>query len=316
MSCTTRQAVKIEPPRELLIDSMMERIKRNSPDIKKYFILDENREIIVKADLTGTWPDTNEIEHFEVIYDLKYPEAGSGGAFLIPFSVRSSETGETRYDRLTWKPRKDVTGVLLSFDDDFMENWEENFDLFDQYNARVTFFIQGDYNSFCITALERGHDIGYHTQNHLNLTKVSREVFDEETSFYIDDFRNEGVPLTSFAYPFGLSEPWMHDELLESFKILRGYGVTYRLYERTSIREGFSSSKALDNILFKKDEDFEAAIDIMFRTVMFIGGDLILPLTTHIISDDADWGIKPHRLRYLLESAKDLQLNFYRYKDL
>jgi len=298
------------------MESAVERVKQNSSEIKKYFILDENRDIIVKADLAEIWPEMNTVEHFEVIYDLKYPETTGSGGFYIPFTVSSAETGETRQDKLFWQPRRDGTGILLAFDDDYVDIWEEYFNFFDLYNARVTFFIQGEHISFCLEALERGHDIGYHTQQHLNLTKVSREVFDEETVSRLDDIREAGIPLTSFAYPFGLSEEWMNEELSKSFKILRGYGVTFRVYDRVSIREGYSSSKALDNILFKRDEDLEKVIDHMFSTIKFIGGNLILPLTTHTISEEADWGIKPDRLRYLLEAAQKMQLNFYRYKDL
>jgi hypothetical protein len=54
----------------------------------------------------------------------------------------------------------------------------------------------------------------------------------------------------------------------------------------------------------------------MFRTLKFIGGDRILPITTHDISDNADWGIKPRRLEFLLENARALKLKFYRYGDL
>jgi len=314
ISCATRQPLIISP--SPFTEKTVSRIKKNSHDIKKFFILDENKNIIVKADYSELRQGTKEIEHFEVIYDLKDPASDGRGGFFIPFTVRSLETGETEQDKLFWKPRKDATGILLAFDDNYIEAWEQNFDLFDFYHAQVTFFIKGEYISFCREALKRGHDIGYHTENHLNLTKVSREVFDEETLSKVGDYRKAGIPLTAFAYPFGLSEPWMNEELLKSFKILRGYGVTFRVYDRASIREGYSSSKALDNILFKRDEDFEATVDLMFRTIKFIGGNLILPLTTHNISDTADWGIKPYRLRYLLQSANDMQLKFYRYKDL
>jgi len=317
ISCATRRPVIVPPPPPLPpIQTAHERIKQNSPEIKKYFILDENRDIVVKADIDETKPGTNETEHFEVIYNLKHPEADGSGGFFIPFTISSQETGETKRDKLFWKPQRDGAGILLAFDDDYVDVWEQYFDFLDLHNARVTFFLQGEHIDFSIEALERGHDVGYHTQNHLNLTKVSREVFDEETLAKVDEIRSAGIPLTTFAYPFGLSEDWMNEELRKSFRIMRGYGVTFRVYDRVSVREGYSSSKALDNILFKRDEDFELVVDHMFRTIKFIGGNLILPLTTHTISDDADWGIKPDRLRYLLEAANKLQLNFYRYKDL
>ncbi|MDR2079040.1 MAG: polysaccharide deacetylase family protein, partial [Treponema sp.] len=72
-------------------------------------------------------------------------------------------------------------GVLLAFDDDYADIWERYLDLFDRYEVRVTFFIQGDYSPFCTVAENRGHEIGYHTKNHFNLLKVSRQVFLEET---------------------------------------------------------------------------------------------------------------------------------------
>ena len=314
-ACTTSKAVKVTPAPAAppAMETAVQRIKQNSADIKKYFNLDDKKEIILKAELT------EQGEHFEVIYDMKRTEPGNpsdpAGGFLIPFSVESNKSGAVRYDSLLWKPQKDAAGILLTFDDDYMEIWEQNFDLFDEYGARVTFFVQGEYCSFCNAALARGHDVGYHSLNHLNLPKVSREIFDEETLSGIQVFREAGVPLDSFAYPFGLSETWMHEELLKTFRILRGYGVTFRVYDSHTIRKGYISSRALDNILFKKDEDFEAVIDIMLRTVKFIGGDLVLPLTSHNISDTADWGIKPHRLEYLLKAARDLKLNFYIFRD-
>ena len=323
MSCSTGKAVIVSPPPAvsgIVMDPVVQRIKENGPDIKKYIVLDENREIAVKADF---FVDDNEMQNaleetrrFEVVYNMKNAEADGEGGLIIPFEAISADLGESRHDVLFWKPQKDGTGILLAFDDNYWEAWERNFDLFDHYNAKVTFFVQGEYSSFCAAAMERGHDVGFHTINHLNLPKVSRKVFDEETQAGVKNFREAGLPMTSFAYPFGLSETWMHEELLKTYKILRGYGVTFRAYDRSFIREGFSSSKALDNILFKKDEEFESLIDLMLRAVKFVESNLILPLTTHDISETADWGIKPRRLIYLLQTANDLQLNFYRYKDL
>jgi hypothetical protein len=304
-----REPEAISKPEAVIIFTPMEsavrRVKENSPLLKKYFTLDKDRNVIVKA----------ETEDFEVIYDMKNSTPDGSGGFSLSFTLTSLSSGESRQDTLSWKPERNADGILLAFDDDYLEAWENNFDLFDHYGAKVTFFVQGEYSSFCGTALKRGHDVGYHSWNHLNLPKVSREVFRKETLSRIPAFRDAGVPLDSFAYPFGLSEEWMHEELLKTFRILRGYGVTFRVYDAGIIRQGYISSRALDNILFKTDEEFKAAIDIMFRTLKFTGGNLVLPLTSHDISDNAAWGIKPGRLVYLLQSVNDMRLNFYVYRD-
>jgi hypothetical protein len=327
LSCAGRPAVvesappKTEQPVESVVESTVNlavrRIKRNSPDIKKYFILEESGDITVKADLSETQRNQREPELFEVTYDLNFTaEAPAASGYTVPFTLKSLKTNTVVNDRLLWKPQKGSAGILLSFDDNYEETWEKYFDFLDRYNAKATFFIQGEYSSFCNAALERGHDIGFHTKNHLDLRNVSSEVFYRETLGSAEPFRNAGIPLYSFAYPYGFSSPWMHEELLKHYSSLRGYGVTFRLYDKTQISGGYHVSKALDNTLFKKDEDFRAAVDIILRTVKFIGGDLVLPLTTHDISDTANWGIKPQRLEYLLQTANDLHLVFYTYRDL
>jgi peptidoglycan/xylan/chitin deacetylase (PgdA/CDA1 family) len=207
----------------------------------------------------------------------------------------------------------DDSGILLAFDDTYEKSWEEHFALLDRYGVRATFFVQGNFSPFCTTAMARGHEIGYHTKNHLNLLRVSRRVFFEETIQDIEAFRQEGLPLKAFAYPYGFSEPWMHEALAGTFSILRGFGAACRIYTVDTIKKGYISSKSIDNIMYQNDEAFEDDISAMLRTVKFTGG--ILPLTSHAIAEDASWGISPKRLEYLLKTATDLKLKFYRYGD-
>jgi len=338
-----------ETPVPSLFDLALFLVRQNPPELIKYFFLDENREIVVMAELfnlaISNENEESESEVFEVIYHIAHFQAteaeGFAGGFFVPYTITSISTGEQRQDVFLWQPVRDASGVLLSFDDDYFDNWEAYFDLFEYHNARVTFFVQGKINndeaspepqtndiaenfyedelldilSFSITALERGHDIGYHTISHPDLRWISLDDFMEETVNQSLHFREAGIGLSSFAYTFGFSEPWMHDILSETFDILRGYGVTYRLYNSGEIRNNFISSRAIDTILFREDEAFIRAMNIMLRTVKFIGGDLVLPITTHEISEDAAWGITAQRLDFLLEEINKLQLNFYTFND-
>ncbi|MCL2478239.1 MAG: polysaccharide deacetylase family protein, partial [Treponema sp.] len=193
-------------------------------------------------------------------------------------------------------------------------------DLFDKYNCKITFFIQSAWDPqllehFCTEALKRGHDIGFHTINHLDLRKVSMDVFLAETVEPVELYRQAGIPVTAFAFPFGFSEPWMYDILWPSFDVLRGYGTTYRLYSDEKVRAGFLISKAIDNTVIKGDENFQKTITSMLRTVKFLNDGQILPVTTHDISDDAAWGISAARLEFFIKTASDLGLKFYRYSD-
>jgi peptidoglycan/xylan/chitin deacetylase (PgdA/CDA1 family) len=294
------------------LERVLQKIRANADDITKYVEAGDGTDIIVKADITEG----------EAEYEVRYDLANAIPVPFLPtenpryevgFSLRDKQTGAEQQDRFQWIITPGDAGLLLSFDDDYMNVWENNFDLFDRYGAKITFFVQGPHSPFCARAQSRGHDIGYHTIHHLNLPLVSQDVFFAETVSEIERFRNDGVPLRAFAYPFGLSESWMLEALSGSFAVQRGYGVSFHLYTINTITGGYIRSRAIDNILFKKDEDFEALITIMLRTAKFTGG--VLPLTTHDISDTADWGIKPERLEYLLGTARDLQLQFYRYSD-
>jgi peptidoglycan/xylan/chitin deacetylase (PgdA/CDA1 family) len=309
----------LPPPFKQPFEQALEKVKQNGKDIDKYFILDEGR-IVVKAGLRDANGD------FEIIYDLENAREIESSGYEVGFSCRDKESGLLLKDALVWYPLAAdaapsetapslTAGLLLSFDDDYTASWERYFDLFDIYNAKVTFFINGRAAPFCAKAVNRGHDVGYHSLSHRDLRQMSREEFNREAIEPVKAFRDAGIPLSSFAYPFGFFEPWMHSALLRSFGILRGYGVTFRPYSEAEIRRGYISSRAIDNTIIPSDEDFYCLVNIMLMTVKFIDKSLVLPLTTHDISATASWGISPRRLEYLLRTANKLGLVFYRFSD-
>ncbi|WP_461255740.1 polysaccharide deacetylase family protein [Treponema sp. R80B11-R83G3] len=320
MSCSKSNIIKrplsAAPEVPPLINAI-QKIKRNSSEIKKYILFDKTGELVVKADIEEKDKKGNTF-YFQVLYDMKRAKIDNSGEYLITFVLKDLETGEPYEDKLLWKPQKDDSGILLSFDDHYYKSWENYFGLFDRYNAKVTFFVTGTYKTnsyFSRAALKRGHDIGYHTLNHMRLPNITMQDFHIQTISQVGNFRNMEVPLVSFAYPYGLHRTWMHDELLKTYKVVRGYDICFHVYDRQTIREGFIFSRSIDNITFKYEDEFIAAIDIMFRTIKFTEQNLILPLTSHDITNKITWAIKPHRLEYILQTANELQLNFYRYSD-
>ena len=314
-------AVEAERPRPLpspespALGRAVQSIKNNGPEIKKYLPPGDSDpsdsgpgsgyDIIVKADMPG----------YEVSYDLLNARPLDAFRWAVDFRVEEKESGLVREETLVWEPQEDDAGILLAFDDYFPQTWEAHFDLLDRYKARVTFFIQGEVCAFCFKAWEKGHDIGYHSLNHQDLRRLSREEFLAETLLPVEAFRREGLPPASFAFPYGFSEPWMWEILAEGFAVLRGYGVRFRVYNERIIRAGLISSQAIDNILYKEDGDFERRLGLILRVIKFLGPETIAAFTTHDISDTASWGIKPARLEFFLRSARDLKLRFYRYRD-
>jgi peptidoglycan/xylan/chitin deacetylase (PgdA/CDA1 family) len=225
---------------------------------------------------------------------------------VIP--VPDAETGiEDRDDE-----DEAVSGILLGFDDTYYANWEAAFPLFEQYGAHVTFFVQGN-RSFCLNALAYGHDIGYHTENHTDLRNADDAAWHHET---LDSARLlHDIPLTSFAYPFGFSEPWMDAELLKTYAIIRGFGTTPHFYTMEEIKTGIITSKSIDNTIIPDDDTFYQTISDLLETAK-AAGNVVLPLTTHNIDNTAQWGIKIYRLEFLLKTATEMGLRFYTYREL
>jgi len=302
----------LPPPLKQPFENALDKIKRNGKDMDKYFVTDKEGRITVKSDLR------DENGNFEIVYDLENAKELGNSAYEVGFSCLDKESGMLLKDVLVWNISASASGLLLAFDDDFTDAWERYFDLFDKYKAKVTFFINGNaggkVNPFCAKALNRGHDVGYHSLNHLDLRKMPRKEFNRETVEPVKAFGDAGIPVLSFAYPYGFYEPWMHDALLGSFGVLRGYGTAFRLYNEKEIRRGYISSRAVDNTVIPSDGDFYRIVNTMLRTVKFIDKNLVLPVTTHDISAAA-WGISPRRLEYLLKTANGLGLVFYRYSD-
>ena len=205
-------------------------------------------------------------------------------------------------------------GLLLSFDDYSIDGWREHFDLFDKYGAKVTFFINfTDPDGFCKEALARGHEIGYHTASHVNLTEVSKSEFYEQAIAPLEIFREAGCEITSFAYTNGAYEDCMHEELLKYYDTLRGAYTFQGVYKETLLN-GFIESYPLDNKFFESDKDYEETVIELLDALVACNDGTVASVYSHAISG-GDWCITPERLEFLLKEAQKRDLVFYTFNE-
>lgn len=206
------------------------------------------------------------------------------------------------------------SGILLSFDDYNAENWESYFDLFDEYDAHVTFFITAYApTDFCRAATERGHEIACHTGGHVRVPELSEEEFYQQAIAPIEEFRKEGYELTTFSYPYGDHTEETDKELLKYYKTLRG-AFRHDLHQKISFKNAFVESKSIDNVNYQSDEEYEkTVIDILQQARD--NKRAISSFYSHAIGG-GDWNVSEERLEFLLKTAKEYGLKFYTYKDL
>ncbi|NIJ51075.1 polysaccharide deacetylase family protein [Dyadobacter arcticus] len=132
------------------------------------------------------------------------------------------------------------SGVAISFDDHFINEWYALRPLFQKYNAKVTFFITcpDSLSTDEITKLKQlekdGHEIGFHSTTHGKSTELIAAVgpakyADLELKPGLKHMAAAGFSPTSYAHPGG-----NHNDKVDSvltaygFKILRDVAVSRR----------------------------------------------------------------------------------------
>jgi len=126
-----------------------------------------------------------------------------------------------------------TSGVVITLDDDYVDEWAAADDILKAYNWKATFFVSkcAQLNEGEMTKLKvfkaSGHEIGGHGLNHLNalqfISAYSADTYLKEEIFpMVDIMDGAGLHATSFAYPFGARNKDTDDVLLNRFSILRG----------------------------------------------------------------------------------------------
>jgi len=130
-------------------------------------------------------------------------------------------------------------GIVLTFDDDRVDNWFVYLPLFDSLGVKATFYITR-YNRFSAAQKRKlsiiknkGHEIAFHSTNHYNMEEY---VYKQKHS--IDDLirceveaglklmNKDGYYPTTFAYPYGAHNGLFDKLLMRYFKSVRALNGT------------------------------------------------------------------------------------------
>lgn len=218
-------------------------------------------------------------------------------------------------------------GIVLTFDDDYIDDWYDAEKVLRPYNWKATFFICR-YSTFTPGQKQKlrhlkaaGHDIAGHGFNHLNAIKYAAEFGLDK---YINDeilplkaaMAKDGFDIRSFAYPDGAHSVALDKELLKYFDIIRGttYGelapesqYCYYQGERVIYGLGIDDDYKQFNVPYYKTLiDYAKAHD---KIVIFYG---------HKIIENADEKLETplHALEDLCRYASEKGLTFYTVDEL
>jgi len=124
-------------------------------------------------------------------------------------------------------------GVVITFDDYFVNEWIEADKLLSKYNWKATFCVSNfdQLSSADISNLKQlqknNHEIAGHGFFHLNAKEFTKKHGKQkylETEIFplIEAFKKNEIVLETFAYPFGAKNQTLDFELKKHFKIIRG----------------------------------------------------------------------------------------------
>jgi len=131
-----------------------------------------------------------------------------------------------------------VPGLALSFDDTAIDAWFALRPLFDQYGAKVTFFVCRYQNVELPqrTELQQlgadGHAIEAHTVNHLRAPDYVEEhgldaYLHDEVDPSFARLRQDGFAVDAFAYPFGARTSQIDRAIGKRVSVVRSVAFTY-----------------------------------------------------------------------------------------
>lgn len=216
-------------------------------------------------------------------------------------------------------------GICISFDDRTVDQWFELRELFNKYNAKVTFFVTR-FDSLSAAQVGKlkilqadGHEIGFHGVLHVVSEQYIKEhslleYLDHEIVSGINTMNAQGFYPTSFSYPYSAKYTGTDKELLKYFYVLRSEAIIKKGVDIVTVNEAY----------YKHDGE---------RLVYAMAIDRNGPLNSAIVEQAMKraiekkevlmlYGHEPGRtfdtafLEQILKLSRDKSLKFFRASDL
>ncbi len=228
-------------------------------------------------------------------------------------------------------------GVLMTFDDRNMINWEKHIPLFEQYGARCTFFVDrfDTITPEQIEALKhlrkKGHTIGCHSLRHRKAAEFivehsMEEYLAQEIVPALDAMKQHGFEPMCFAYPNSNRNTVTDTALFAYFDYMRGGGSQsgVEMKDNSLLFTPIANVYAKMTLLGASCHPHSLDDDILKQTFAAMDrakqNNEILVLYAHDIRENHTEGpknyITPDALEAILKYAEEIGLKFYGFGDL
>ncbi|AWK07046.1 polysaccharide deacetylase [Flavobacterium crocinum] len=242
--------------------------------------------------------------------------------FLMFLTIFSCDTKKEKPE-----PKPYKAGVILSFDDAYVDEWAEADSVLKKYKWRATFnvcridSIGAPEIKKLLEMQKYGHEIAGHGYHHYNAVKFVQQngidaYMKQEIDPMIVSMKKKGFKVTSFAYPYGERSEELDKALSPDFKIIRGRAFGGEIPEKQD--SYFNNSK----IVFAFDIDnshIHFSIPYLLELLDYAKkNNKILILCSHkpVKNVTENYQTKIETLEFVCKYMKLNDLKFYTLSDL
>jgi len=223
------------------------------------------------------------------------------------------------------KPYK--AGVILSFDDAYVNEWYATNQKLKKKSWKGTFFVCR-INTLDKSEVEKllemqkeGHEIAGHTYNHVNAVdylrvNTIREYLNNEIDPMLNLMKFYGLNVSTFAYPYGGRSEKLDAALLKKFKIIRGRAFC----EHVANKQGcyYDNSNLVFSFSIDDTHNHFNIPHLLGLLEYAKKNNKILILNSHKTVDTVtgDYQTKNATLEYICKYIKSNNMNFYTLSDI
>lgn len=241
--------------------------------------------------------------------------------FFILFSCQKEEPKSKP------KVKPNISGVVLSFDDAYVNEWFATDQELKKYNWKGTFFVCKINNlrhaqiKKLLELQKEGHEIGGHSLQHYNAADFTRvhtidEYLNQEINPMLHLMRFYGLKITSFAYPYGGRSRALDTALLKKFEFIRGRAFC----EEVADKQGcyFANSRLIFSFSIDDTHNHFNIPHLLELLDYARKNNKILILNSHktVKNVTADYETKNETLEIICKYIKQHHMKFYTVSDL
>jgi peptidoglycan-N-acetylglucosamine deacetylase len=211
-------------------------------------------------------------------------------------------------------------GVVLTFDDDRVDNWFKYLPFLDSAGVKATFYICR-YNRFTaeqkrkLTIIKsHGHEIAFHTTNHYNMQDYvykQKHTIEELMACEIEAglklMNRDGFFPVTFAYPYGSHNGLFDKTLMRYFKSVRALNGTQDFSK--SIVDSEKNDVLYGLGIDKSSKRSDA--DVINTLQSAKNNNACAVLVAHDINSTSKFSVTIERLVSIISFVKENQLRYY-----